>query len=429
MSSDRFHGDVAAGRRIRVAVVEPVGRGGMAHYAFQLCRGLQRAGAAPTLITGSPYELSGLTHDFPKIDLFRLWDPKPTDGDSGPRILNSLRRACRGIRWYREWWKLYRFLRRERPEVIQLGDIRFATDLAPVMLLRRLGTPLFDICHNIEPFQHRGGRAGSFSSSALAHRLLQAAYTRMDGVFVHFSVNRARFLDSFDVSPDRVWVIPHGNQALIRELADPSYGSDRVRRELDIGVDQPIVLCFGTLAEYKGIDRLIQAMPELLSSVPDARMVIVGHPLPGFDIEARERLAASLGIQDSVRIVARYVPTPEIRAWFEAATVVALPYLQGYQSGVLHLAQSFGKPVVARAVGGLSEAISDGVDGFIVPADAAEECFTEALRELLLDPDRARAMGAAALKASERLFSWDVVGQTLLSSYERALDGPGEGIS
>lgn len=414
----------SSARPLRVAVVEPIGRGGMAHYAFQLCRGLVRVGAAPVMITGAPYELSEVEHPFPRVELFRLWDPKPREVEPRSQMVRGIRRLLRALRWYREWIRLVRFLARERPDVIQLGDIRFATDALPLLLMRNLGIPMFDICHNIEPFRVSGGRAGGFAFPAFGHRLLRAIYTRMNGVFIHFGTNRDRFLETFEIPVDHVLEIPHGNQELIRELGDPAYGADDVRRELGASESQPIVLLFGVLSSYKGIDRLISWMPEVLDAVPGALLVIVGHPLPGFDVTELETLAADMGIAHAVRIVARYVPTPEIHAWFEASSVVALPYRQGYQSGVVHLAQTFGRAVVASEVGGLSESIRDGLTGRVVADDPDGGAFASVLVDLLTHGDRLAAMGAAARQASERDFGWEGVARTLLGAYRRAHRSP-----
>lgn len=407
--------------RVRVAVVEPVGRGGLVQYAFQLCRGLAAAGADPILITGIPYELSELDHPFHRVELFRLWDPKPEGGASGGVFVGTLRRLGRGLRWYREWLRLVRFLRRERPDVVQLSDLRFGLDLVPVMLLRRLDIPLFDICHNIDPFRGKGKSAGGFGASTLERALYRAMYRRMERIFVHFSANRMRFLERFEIAPERVIEIPLANQELSREIADFGHSAERLRSDLEIAEKQLVALLFGALSPYKGVDRLIAAMPRVLEEIPGAVLVVAGYPLAGFDVKAHWQLARRLGVESAVRIVTGYVPAPRVHAWFELAEVVVLPYREGYQSAVLHLAQTFGKPAVVSDIGALPEGVVDGVSGRVIPAGTDPGPLAEALVEILGDRERAHEMGREARRLSLERFSWDAVARRLLAEYQTAV--------
>ena len=198
-------------------MVEFAGRGGLIHYAFQLCRALAAAGAEVTLITDRHYELAGLPHPFRVEKLFRLWDPKPPGSiTAGPpaAAFRRLRRVVRALRYYREWVRLVHYLRRHRPDVVQLGDIRFATDIAGVFVLRRLGFRLADVCHNVYPFSARAGRR---RATSLVRFLFARLYGQLAVVFVHFDVNARAFREAFGIGPERVVVIPHGNQELFEE--------------------------------------------------------------------------------------------------------------------------------------------------------------------------------------------------------------------
>src|SRR5207247_584806 len=133
------------GRPLRIAVVEPIGRGGMIHYAFQLARALARGGDDVVLVTGREFELEALPRAFRVEAALRLWDPKPRGGDPASALARILRRVGRAMVWYREWLRLALLLRRLRPDVVLLGDIRFPGDLLPLLLLRALGLSLADV--------------------------------------------------------------------------------------------------------------------------------------------------------------------------------------------------------------------------------------------------------------------------------------------
>ena len=142
-----------------------------------------------------------------------------------------------------------------------------------------------------------------------------------------------------------------------------------------------ILLHFGVIRPYKGIDDLIAAMPEVLKRV-DATLLVVGERWRGFDIEAQ--LAKYPGIESRVRLVTNYIPNEEVERYFRAADVVVLPYVETSASGVLQVALAFDKPVIGTETGALKDVIHDGMNGYLVPvrnpqrlADKIVRFFTE----------------------------------------------------
>jgi DNA-binding transcriptional LysR family regulator len=124
---------------MKVAYLEPSGKGGMIHYAFQLCRALAASGADVTLITEKNYELAALEHSFRVETTIELWDPKPPGRVStAPWAVawRKLRRVTRAVQYYREWLRQIRRIAQLQPDVVLIGDIRFPFDLFPLLLLQ-----------------------------------------------------------------------------------------------------------------------------------------------------------------------------------------------------------------------------------------------------------------------------------------------------
>lgn len=384
-----------------VAVVEFAGRGGMIHYAWQLCRALAGTGADVTLVTSQHYELDALPHPFRLQKILRLWDPKPAEA---PRW-SKLRRIGRAFLHYREWLRLAFHLRRERPDLVLLGDIRFPGDFAPILLLRLLGLRLADVCHNVAPYA-----AGGFRRSALDRFLYRRIYRCFERVFVHFEDNRRAFLADYGLPPERVVSIPHGNEAIFEELRDPALDEAALRRELGLAPDEPVLLLLGTLSRYKGIDLLLKAFARV---APRARLVLAGFPAADFDLPSHQALARELGIEDRVLWVPRYVESDEIAAWMGLAAVAVFPYREVFQSGALALAQTFGVPVVASSVGAMPEAV--GGSGLLVPP-GDPDALAAALLSVLEDPDLARKLGERARKDARERFSWERIGLTIVEA-------------
>lgn len=411
---------------MRIAVVEFVGKGGILHYTYQLCRGMAANGADVTLVTDRQYELEALEHPFELVKLFRLWDPKPPGEISRSRTaraVRKLRRVARAARYYREWIRLLRYLRRERFDVVQFGDIRFPGDVLCLRAMRLAGLRLADVCHNIHPFAVAGRASGRFRKSRLDRFLYKRIYGQFERVFVHFEVNRSAFLEEFGLDPARVSCIPHGNEEIFAQLRDPSFEPDQLRHELGIPPDVAVVLFFGTLAPYKGIDLLIEAFADVRERHSAARLVIAGFPSAGFDLDEHHALARRLGVARDVHFVPRYLATEEIAAWMELAAVAVFPYRTIFQSGALHVAHTFGVPIVATRVGAMPEVVSDGETGLLAPPGDAG-AIADAVSQILENPVLARRLGEAAAADAHSRFDWRRIGRMVLEEYEKL---PGTG--
>jgi phosphatidylinositol alpha-1,6-mannosyltransferase len=177
---------------------------------------------------------------------------------------------------------------------------------------------------------------------------------------------------------------------------DPA-GGRAVRARYGIPADAPVVLCAARLVERKGQDVLVRALPAVLASVPDARLLIVGD---GPDAARLRRLVTEHGVDDHV-VLAGGHPHAAMPAFYAAADVFAMPSrsrrggLEVEGLGIVYLeAQAAGLPVIVGDSGGAPDAVDDGVTGYVVdgtdPADVAAR-----LVALLADPElRARAAAA-----------------------------------
>jgi glycosyltransferase involved in cell wall biosynthesis len=171
-------------------------------------------------------------------------------------------------------------------------------------------------------------------------------------------------------------------------------------------VDGPVVLCFGLMRPYKGIDVLLEAW----RGVEGAELWIVG--MPRMDLAALKATAPA-----NVRWVERFVTDPEIPAFFRRADLVVLPYRQIDQSGVLFTALAFGSPLLLSAVGGFPEVAAAGAAELVPPGDPA--ALHEALARLIADPARRTELAAASAAAAAGAYGWDHIARRTLALYER----------
>ena|SRR5215211_218547 len=233
-------------------------------------------------------------------------------------------------------------------------------------------------------------------------RGLRRLLGRMDAV-VALSEHGRRRLFAAGVRPERVRVIPHGALDYLTRLPDEA----ELPAEL-AAVDHPVILCFGLIRPYKGVDVLLEAF----RSLREAELWVVGRPL-GMSLARLRELAATA--PGTVRFVPRFVADPEIPAYFRRADLVVLPHRDADQSGVLFAALAFAKPVVMSDVGGFPEVAEHGAGRLVPPGDA--DALAEALDELLSDPDGRERLAAAAAAAAAGPYSWDAIARQTIALY------------
>jgi D-inositol-3-phosphate glycosyltransferase len=153
---------------------------------------------------------------------------------------------------------------------------------------------------------------------------------------------------------------------------------------------------------------LMEAFDALASRREHARLTIAGVPTADADPAAVRRWAEGHGAR--VELIDRYIEIGELRELFGRTRVVAAPYLAGSQSGVVHLAMTMGRPVVASDAGELPRAVADGTTGRIVPRGDAR-ALADALAEVLGDPELARRWGEAGRRRVVEEFGWERVAE------------------
>ena len=265
------------------------------------------------------------------------------------------------------------------------------------LLGRRPGPPRVFTLHPPLP------RPGEARALRRQRRLLE----RFDAVVVHTRAGANRLAADVGLDPAAVHVIPHGPLDYLTTLPR----EDPLPPEL-AAVEGPVILFFGLLRPYKGIDTLLEAFARIDRSA-GAELWIAGMPrMPLAPLrELADRAPAT------VRFLPRFIPDPEIPALMRRADVLALPYREIEQSGVLHAGLAFGMAMVLGDVGGFSEVGARGAARLVPPGDA--DCLAAALDDLISNPDRRAALSAAASEAVEGEFGWDAIAVRTLALYDR----------
>jgi glycosyltransferase involved in cell wall biosynthesis len=297
--------------------------------------------------------------------------------------------------------------RRARKAVEHLGDMRRLRGAlsADVVHYQWLTMPALD-AHLLPPKRPRLFTAHYVLPPEPTRRQVATArrlFTRMDTVIAHSEHGAARLRDEVGLDPARVRVIPHGAFDYLTRLPEEK----PLPPELE-GAEGPVILFFGLLRPYKGLDLLLEAFAQ----VEGAELWIVGNPR----MDVGPLRAAAAATPGRVRLVTRFVEDAEIPAIFRRADLLVLPYRDIEHSGVLYTGLAFGKPMVLSAVGGFPEVAAGGAARLVAPGDV--DALAAALAELTADPQARERLGVAAREAAVGPYSWDAVAAQTLELYE-----------
>jgi glycosyltransferase involved in cell wall biosynthesis len=371
-------------------MIQPTGLSGIWHYANALSRSLAEAGLEVVLATLSPFEDLGGDGRVP------IWPIGTRRADASNWFLSPVRRL---LDHTGKLSRLRRVMIEYRPGIVHMHAPLGKLDFLYFRYWKSLGARVIYTAHDARPLT---GEARWFD---------WARYQSADGILVHSS-RCQQYLMSGGIDEGKITRIAHGNY--LDFCQDVDLSADDARRQIGLPVNSRVVLFFGAIAPYKGLDVLIEAFSKLSREDSQIYLVIAGEPMEDFG--AYRRQIDALGLSDRIVQDLRYIPFMEFSKYFLASDLVALPYRRISQSGILQLAYGFGRPVVVSNVGGLAEAVVEDRTGIVVDRLAGED-FALAIQRLLADRESTALMGSRGRSLAETKYSWRVVAQDISHVY------------
>ncbi len=365
---------ISAESPIPVAVVGPHApyRGGIAHFTNRLCAQLETKTTSVVRVS-----FSRLYPDlfFPGKTQYEpgtpdTWREDPAHGDSGQDraiFIDSINPIS--------WLNAGRQLKAAGVEVVVfMVWMPFFAPAYTVIAgtLQKAGIRVLAIVHNALPHERHTG------DQFLTRMFLK----RCDSVI---AMSKAVCEDIEDLVPgSKPKLIPHPVYDQFGELIS----REASRRDLGWSRDARILLFFGLIRHYKGLDILLDALPDARKRLPGLHLVIAGE-----FYESRARYVdhiRRLGLDSEVTLFDEYIPSERLPPLFGACDVVVQPYLSATQSGIIQMAFHFERPVIVSDVGGLAEAVEAHDAGLVVPpsdpqalGDAIVHFFESGVREKL----------------------------------------------
>lgn len=363
-------------------------RGGLATFDELFCRAFKEQGHDCEIIS---YSLQYPNFLFPGSTQFDTSGNAPKD-----LTIHTLINSINPLSWI----KTARFIKKQKPDFIVF---RFWIPfMGPALgsiarMVRKSGINVLAITDNVIPHEKRPGDA------AFAKYFIGAC----DG-FVTMSKAVMEDLKKFTATPYKKYLL-HPLYTSFGEKLDKT----EARKALNLPQDKKLVLFFGLIRNYKGLDMLLDAFNELKSH-PELVLVIAGEFYE--DKQPYLDLVEKYGISEQVIIHGKFIANEEVKLYFSAADLVALPYRSATQSGVTQVSFHFEVPTLVTNVGGLSEIIPDKIAGYVVEPNG--KAIAEGISDYFLN-DR-MASFTEGMKREKQKYDWKIFVGEVIGLYKNS---------
>lgn len=373
----------------RIVIIGPAYplRGGLASYDERLASELQQQGHEVCIYT---FSLQYPNFLFPGTTQYSTEPP--------PAHLNI--RVCinsvNPFNWVRTGYRL----KKEKPDLV---IVRYwlpfmGPCLGTILRLVKTNrhTRIVCIADNVIPHEKRPGDT-----------IFTRYFLKPIDAFITMSAKVAGDLKLF-IRHQQVQVVPH---PLYDNFGD-KISTQEARSLLGISNETPLVLFFGFIRKYKGLDLLLQAIPQLHAKYPEnknIRFLIAGEFYD--DRSSYDECIRALGLEKSLILKTDFIPDSEVKQYLCAADVVIQPYRHATQSGVTPLAYHFEVPMIVTNVGGLPDLVPDGIVGIVTEpnpeaiADAIHRYFKQGKNKFL-----------PGLLEEKKKYSWQEMADKILSA-------------
>jgi D-inositol-3-phosphate glycosyltransferase len=332
-------------KRLKIFIIGPAYplRGGPAQFNENLCAELGKEGHEAAILS---YSLQYPGFLFPGSSQYETSGQAP----AGIRI-HTLINTINPLNWLR----VARFIRRERPDFILFRYWLpfFGPCLGTIARLVRSRTRVLALTDNIIPHEKRPG-----------DRLFTRYFVKGCDGFIAMSQSVLRDIAGFSDTPHKAYS-PHP----MYETYGPALSMAEARKQLGLDPEDKIVLFFGLIRHYKGLDILMQAMAHPAIKQQRIKLLIAGEFYE--DKQPYLDLIHSAGLEEQILLHDRFIPNEEVRYYFCASNLVAQTYRHATNSGVTMVGFYYERPMLVTNTGGLAEIVPDGKCGYVVENDVA----------------------------------------------------------
>lgn len=377
---------------MKIVVLESHGWGGICHYAFNLCAALKSIGKNVTLLTSEKNELQEINREFSVALIFN-----------------------RSQTFFKQWYVLLRYLTKNRIDILHMQNtISARRDIIFLILLKLMHVRVIYTAHDLMPHD-REERDAKWMRFAF-----RCIYNLADRIIVHSDFDTLILKNEFKIEEQKIDKIEHGNYDFFP--TENIQKMNNLRNNFGISEDDKVMLCFGSIRRYKGIDKLIDSYVDFRMKGKRLKILVVGRNLDVQYTDEIKEIISKNRLADDIIVNDKYVLFEDIRNYFMIADIVALPYEHIHDSGVLRIAFSCEKPLLSTKVGAFNEYIIEGKNGFLV--DGSKNSFIDAFHKITdTNKTKLKIMGKYSKQRFKGLLDWNELAKKTMSSYEEVLKG------
>ncbi|HIG32126.1 MAG TPA: glycosyltransferase family 1 protein [Flavobacteriales bacterium] len=253
----------------------------------------------------------------------------------------------------------------------------------------------------------------SFANSSDSSIIGSMIYKLTDLILTHNEFSKSEIVKINPTLSSCIYIVPHGNYIPFIHVQNDK---EKSRQHLGIPNEKKVLLFFGMIKKVKGLDVLLHALKNVIKENPDVLLLIAGKPWEN-DFSNYQRIIDENNLSDYCLLHTKFIPHADVEHYYCAADLVVLPYNKIFQSGVLMMTLSYGKPTLVSDLPPLKEVVTDMQTAFLFESENPIS-LAEKLNLILLDPGKLEQVRINGEKLINTKYDWNEIGRQTKLAYQ-----------
>ena len=253
----------------------------------------------------------------------------------------------------------------------------------------------------------------SFANSSDSSIIGKMIYKSTDLILTHNEFSKSEILKGNAEFSSNIYIIPHGNYTPFINIQEDK---EKSRNQLGIPNDKKVLLFFGMIKKVKGLEVLLHALKDVIKENSDVLLLIAGKPWEN-DFSPYQQIIDENNLSDYCLLHTKFIPHTDVEHYYCAADLVVLPYKKIYQSGVLVMTLSYGKPALLSDLPPLKEVVADMVTAFMFETENPVS-LAEKLIFILSNPEKLEQVRENGEKLINTKYDWNEIGRQTKLAYQ-----------
>ena len=361
-------------------------------YTFCLASSLQNEGSDVILIVPANRKFNK-TNNF----IIKRWSPSKDINDS---------KLLKLFKYFEYLFKLFFYILNNKDAAVHFQFFRFKFDILFFVLLRLFNVNLVHTAHDVLPHETR----------KIDYLLNYFLYKASRKIIVHSLYIKNKLSSIFNIKKEKIEIIPHGNFDIYKSNSPLS--NEEAKKEFNLAPTDNVILFFGFIREYKGLDILLDAYSIVHKKNPWIKFIIAGSIATKSLSQVYRNKISRFQSTESLITIFNFIPSDKVATYFTAADFVVLPYKDIDHSGIVHMAYSFEIPIIATNVGDFSEVIEDGKSGYLVEKNDPE-ALADAIIQAFNNTDMKLNMKNYIRELNKNKYSWSESARKTIEIYNK----------